>query len=187
MTTGEKIRVARKRIGFTQKQLGNACGIAEPTIRRYELGKLNPKMSTLIRIALPLKVSPESLIGDETISKLTSAISGLDKNDDMNVYKILSKEFTVKTALLAYKAIIDTLLERPELPADLKKEVRRLLPDYNDAINAFSSIRNNPSLVEKANDYSKMFDKLSTSDKYALEEFICKLSEKSNDSSRGNN
>ena len=41
MTVGERIRAARKAKGLTQKQLGEACGIAEPTIRRYELGKLN--------------------------------------------------------------------------------------------------------------------------------------------------
>ena len=40
MTVGERIRAARRARGLTQKALGEACGIAEPTIRRYELGKL---------------------------------------------------------------------------------------------------------------------------------------------------
>ena len=42
-TIGAKIREFRKARGMTQKELGEKSGIAEPTIRRYELGKLNPK------------------------------------------------------------------------------------------------------------------------------------------------
>lgn len=43
-------------MGLTQKKLGELCGIAEPTIRRYELGKLNPKIGTLNKIAKALGV-----------------------------------------------------------------------------------------------------------------------------------
>ena len=67
MTIGDRIRAARKAKGYTQKQLGEACGIAEPTIRRYELGKLNPKFETLQKIAKPLGVSAAKLYGVETL------------------------------------------------------------------------------------------------------------------------
>ncbi len=62
MSVGINIRRIRKEKGMTQKQLGEACGIAEPTIRRYELGKLNPKFSTLETIAKGLEVSVDELI-----------------------------------------------------------------------------------------------------------------------------
>lgn len=62
MTVGERIRAARKAKGLTQKQLGEACGIAEPTIRRYELGKLNPKYETLQKIAKPLGLEAWQLL-----------------------------------------------------------------------------------------------------------------------------
>ena len=64
MTTAEKIRVARKKAGLTQKQLGDLCGIAEPTIRKYELGKLNPKRETLEKISAPLGTFWLDLLGD---------------------------------------------------------------------------------------------------------------------------
>lgn len=51
MTAGERIRAARISKKLTQNALGTHCGIAEPTIRRYELGKLNPKPCTLQKIA----------------------------------------------------------------------------------------------------------------------------------------
>lgn len=63
MTVGERIRTARKSVGLTQKQVGEGSGIAETTIRRYELGDLNPKFSTLAKIASVLGVSPLYLSG----------------------------------------------------------------------------------------------------------------------------
>lgn len=57
MTAGERIKEIRLAMNMTQKQLGECVGIAEPTIRRYELGKLNPKLSTLEKIADSISIS----------------------------------------------------------------------------------------------------------------------------------
>lgn len=70
MTTGGRIRATRRAAGLTQKQLGEMCGIAEPTIRRYELGKLNPKRETLEKIAAPLGVHWLDLAGEEFVEEL---------------------------------------------------------------------------------------------------------------------
>lgn len=70
MTVGERIRQNRLNKKMTQKELGEKADIAEPTIRRYELGKLNPKLETLLKIATALDVSvfdlmdPEKCIAD---------------------------------------------------------------------------------------------------------------------------
>lgn len=60
---GVKIKELRLRNGLTQKQLGEKCGIAEPTIRKYELGKLNPKIETIGKIAAALNVSVADIMG----------------------------------------------------------------------------------------------------------------------------
>lgn len=65
MTVGEKIKAIRIDKGYTQKKLGELTGIAESTIRRYELGKLNPKKETIERIANGLGVTPFELLGAE--------------------------------------------------------------------------------------------------------------------------
>lgn len=65
MNSGDRIRAARKDRKLTQKQLGELCGIAEPTIRRYELGKLNPKYETLQRIADALDIHIYALLGED--------------------------------------------------------------------------------------------------------------------------
>lgn len=59
MTIGENIRKIRLKKKMTQKELGEKCipPIAESTIRRYELGKLNPKLETIQKIADALEVS----------------------------------------------------------------------------------------------------------------------------------
>ena len=49
--TGDLIRKYRKEKGFTQKQLGDLCGIADSNIRKYENGRQNPKFETIQKIA----------------------------------------------------------------------------------------------------------------------------------------
>lgn len=61
MSIGTKIREIRKQKGLTQKKLGEKCNIAESTIRRYELGDLNPKIETLQKIADALEVPLEAI------------------------------------------------------------------------------------------------------------------------------
>lgn len=64
MTVAENIKRLRKEKRLTQKQLGNLCEpkISESTIRKYELGLLNPKIETVIKIATALEVSLKELL-----------------------------------------------------------------------------------------------------------------------------
>lgn len=66
MTVSENIRRIRKEKGLTQKQLGQLCKpkISESTIRKYELGILNPKLETVRKIAEALGVYMSDLIAD---------------------------------------------------------------------------------------------------------------------------
>lgn len=50
-TVGERIRYYRKRVGMTQKQLAEACGLTEPAIRNYELDNRIPSYEILENIA----------------------------------------------------------------------------------------------------------------------------------------
>lgn len=62
MDTGKKIKLIRTFRGLTQKELGEACGIHEVAIRKYELGKNVPKHEQLRKIAEALNVNVNSLI-----------------------------------------------------------------------------------------------------------------------------
>ena len=61
MNTGKKIKLIRTIRGLTQKELGEACGILEVAIRKYELGKNIPKPEQLRKIAEALNVNVNSL------------------------------------------------------------------------------------------------------------------------------
>ena len=60
---GEKIKKYRKEKGLTQKKLGELCGINEANIRKYELGKANPKIETIEKIAKALGTTADELRG----------------------------------------------------------------------------------------------------------------------------
>lgn len=63
MTIGERIRNYRKIAGLTQKQLGDLSGTSETTIKQYELGKRQPRIDQLEKIAPVLKVTTPDLLG----------------------------------------------------------------------------------------------------------------------------
>ncbi len=61
MKTSEKIRLARKKAGLTQKQLAEKLGSTAQNLAQYENGKRNPKPETLYKIADALNVSADEL------------------------------------------------------------------------------------------------------------------------------
>lgn len=64
MTTGERIKAARKRAGVTQAQLAEQSGVAAISIHQYEAGKRNPQLEPVLRIAAALGVPVQELIAD---------------------------------------------------------------------------------------------------------------------------
>lgn len=69
MAIGEQIKTLRKKMGYTQKQLAEKCGMAEITIRQYELNKREPRQETIEKIATALGVDPFSLYSFEMASE----------------------------------------------------------------------------------------------------------------------
>ena len=51
MPIGEKIKKARTDAKMTQKELAEKCGMADSAIRKYESGKVTPKLDTIAKIA----------------------------------------------------------------------------------------------------------------------------------------
>lgn len=129
MTTGERIRSIRKAQNLTQKQLGELAGIAEPTIRRYELGKLNPKYETIEKIAVALKVSTASLLGGGSQIKY--------KIKQWNSRKDAHLDIAIDSKLLQ---TVQAIADHDGLP--LEDEVEKLLLEYTDII--IEETANNP-------------------------------------------
>lgn len=57
MTIGEKLIAARTGRHMTQKELSEKSGILEPSIRKYESGRLCPRIPTLMSLAAGMDMS----------------------------------------------------------------------------------------------------------------------------------
>lgn len=62
MTIGELLKKARLDAGMTQKELAEKCGMADSAIRKYESGKVIPKIDTRKRIATALNITTSDLM-----------------------------------------------------------------------------------------------------------------------------
>ena len=56
MSMGDQIKTVRQIRGLTQKELGDRMGIDASTVRKYESGRLNPKIETVQKIADALEM-----------------------------------------------------------------------------------------------------------------------------------
>jgi transcriptional regulator with XRE-family HTH domain len=68
MTTGEKIKAARKAAGMTQIELADALGVSKTYISKYENDTRKPKRDTLLKIADKLGVRALDLEDDTTVN-----------------------------------------------------------------------------------------------------------------------
>lgn len=84
MTTGERIKAARKRAGMTQQDLADRLQISYVGVSQWESGRRNPQKGTLERIAAVLDVPLSSLTGtyimndDEIFDFVTRAWAHVD-------------------------------------------------------------------------------------------------------------
>lgn len=120
MTTGERIRAIRIEKKLTQKQVGDRCGMADSNIRAYELGKANPKIETLQRIATALEVPIGFLLG-------------MPVNLDGEIERI-EKQFPAATVTETDDKVIFHIIEKPAEVPDSESLRRKLLLEKYDAL-----------------------------------------------------
>lgn len=67
MGFAEKVASLRKAKGYTQYDLADTCGVSVDSVRRWETGKQEPRLSELKNLALALGVSAAALMGEDRI------------------------------------------------------------------------------------------------------------------------
>lgn len=78
MTFAEKLRMLRKRKGYTQQELADIIGVTSRTLINYEMGKCCPKQTELyMKLASVFDVDMEDLITD---TELSSKSEGKEEN-----------------------------------------------------------------------------------------------------------
>jgi len=76
MTTGERIKAARKKAGLTQAELASKLEIPFQSISQWERDIRKPKKETIAKIARALNVHPVELSGDIFNEALLSVLQG---------------------------------------------------------------------------------------------------------------
>ena len=74
MTIGDRIKTARSNAGLTQRALAEKSGIATGTVQQYELGKRQPRIEQLQKIADALEVDINYLVHGKTLQKYEQAM-----------------------------------------------------------------------------------------------------------------
>jgi transcriptional regulator with XRE-family HTH domain len=59
---GANLRDARERLGLTQEQVAERCGVHATEVSRIKAGKRDPRISTLLRLAKAVEVKPGRLL-----------------------------------------------------------------------------------------------------------------------------
>ncbi|UCF90512.1 MAG: helix-turn-helix transcriptional regulator [Desulfobacterales bacterium] len=92
---GEKLKQARKNLGWSQDDLGQKVGIHGRHVGKYENGRAMPNAETIIRIAKTLNVSihyllwgdfredaiPSTTLQDRDLMRKFDAVEKMDEND----------------------------------------------------------------------------------------------------------
>ena len=62
MTLGQKVRLRRKELGYTQVELAKRTQTSQPYISRLEKDDFNPSIQMIVSIAVILRVSIDYLL-----------------------------------------------------------------------------------------------------------------------------
>lgn len=112
MEIGTRLRRLRHLRDWTQEELAAQAGISKRNISRYESGNVEPRKSTLLKLAQVLDVTCEELTGSEPINselpddpELIQVIRGLaelpgDKKEALlKVINIVIREHRIQSAI----------------------------------------------------------------------------------------
>lgn len=139
-TVAEAIKQARTSQGMTQKELAYKCGMADSAIRKYESGRVIPKIETRKKIANALNIEIQELMSSgeimserlaESINKAVGMItSAMDENNRLiAVYRSMNEVGRSKAM-----ALIEDLAKIPEYQESSQNSSQRapLTPDETE-------------------------------------------------------
>ena len=76
---GEFIYQERKKLGFTQEELGRKLGVTNKAVSKWEVGETTPDITMLEPLAQALQVSVDELLKQETNTEKNEQISKVNK------------------------------------------------------------------------------------------------------------
>ena len=162
MTTGERIKAARKRAGMTQQDLADRLQISYVGVSQWESGRRNPKKGTLERIAEVLNVPLSNLTGtyimndDEIFDFITRAWSQADYQVTM-----LQQQDGQQEEIERWERICSELRKLNEDIIAKHQEEREKLPEQEEKLLEIFRQLNSAGkrrILDIANDYVKIIE-----------------------------
>jgi transcriptional regulator with XRE-family HTH domain len=104
MSLGEKLREARKKAGFTQRQLAEVIGAKHNSVSNWEKGLNSPNPETIGELCAVLNITPNDLLIGEALESLLRTKDALSPEDAafMRKYRRLDP---------AARGAVDTLVD----------------------------------------------------------------------------
>lgn len=168
MTTGERIKAARKQAGMTQQELAEKLEISFVGVSQWESGRRNPKESTLARIADVLDVPLGYLTGSGFRGKAEIAdfVNRAWPRADNHV-KMLRETGEDQMEVDRWERVCAQLLEiRDEISATLQEEQILLSNQEKHLLEIFRSLNTEGrrKILAIIGDYAKIGKYSSTSE-----------------------
>lgn len=90
----QNLKLLREKNGITQERLGDAIGVSQQSINKYENHNIEPDISTLIAMADYFHTSVDFLIGHTALPEDGQLETKLSREelDVINAYRILTRK-----------------------------------------------------------------------------------------------
>lgn len=95
---GGRIREARKKVGLTQREVGELVGVASHTVWAWEAGRMKPQHEHLVEVAFHCETSTERLLGQSVVESellkaaevsFRDAVAGLPPEDIESIHDFI--------------------------------------------------------------------------------------------------
>ncbi|MBQ4128277.1 MAG: helix-turn-helix domain-containing protein [Ruminococcus sp.] len=106
-TTAYKIRMCRKNCGLTQEQIADAIGMTRTNICSYEIGRTEPNLETIIKLAQIFRIDPMELLPSEKDStNLNAPLKDIDDGSFLPkpIYSLTKDE---QSLIISYRLLSD--------------------------------------------------------------------------------
>ena len=70
ISIGKRVKASRKQCNMTQAELAEKTGMSDVYISRIETGDRSPSLGSLLKIAITLEISLDSLVLDDSLARL---------------------------------------------------------------------------------------------------------------------
>lgn len=141
MSFSDRLKEARKKSGFTQKQLADELGVTPAMIAQYETGKRQPKSETLTKIAEALKVGYSyAQNGEPYFYCFVDTVRHGNENEKFNEYQYEDAMTSVSDG---------------KIPIPIRKQIPETVPDLEKDTKNMDFLNKMDELGQKLNDKGK--------------------------------